>query len=132
MIKRILTLLLIGISGTSFAQETFTMKDGDSTVTMQKYFICFLKKGTNRTQDSASAAQIQKDHLAHITQMANDGFASIAGPFAEDGDTRGIIIFNTKTKEEAEKLANEDPAVKAGRLKVEMAGWWAQKGTCLK
>ena len=30
--------------------------------------------------------------------------------------------------EEARKLAQEDPAVKAGRLEVEALTWWVEKG----
>jgi uncharacterized protein YciI len=116
----------------SFAQETFELPDGDSTVVMQKYFMCFLKSGPTRSQDSTERAHIQEAHLAHINKMWKEGHASVAGPFDEGGDLRGIIIFNTATKEEAERLAAQDPAVKAGRLVVEVIGWWAMKGAVLR
>ena len=99
---------------------------------MKTYYMVFLNKGAKRDQDSVTAAQIQKDHLAHLTQMANEGKMVIAGPFLDDGNTRGICIYNVATLEEAKKLAEEDPAVKAGRLMVEVRPWMAQKGSTLK
>jgi uncharacterized protein YciI len=41
---------------------------------------------------------------------------------------RGILIFKTATMEEAKALAGNDPAVKAGRLVVEIHPWMVQKG----
>tara|TARA_R110001583_G_scaffold24869_5_gene90477 strand:- start:3670 stop:3873 length:204 start_codon:yes stop_codon:yes gene_type:complete len=44
----------------------------------------------------------------------------LVGPFFDDGDIRGINIFNVTTIEEAEKLTESDPAIKAGRLIMEL------------
>lgn len=122
--------VLCGIA--SFGQNEFTMKEGDTTYTMKKYFLCLLKKGGNRIQDSLASAKIQEGHMAHLNMLAQNGYACIAGPLDGDNDIRGIVIYNVATKEEAEKLATEDPAVKAGRLKAEVYGWWAAKGSVLK
>jgi uncharacterized protein YciI len=116
----------------TFAQDEFEVKNGDETYTIKKYYLCLLKVGTNRSQDSATVAQIQKGHMDNISRMAKDGVLSIAGPFGGDGELRGIFIFNVKTKEEAEKLAAEDPAVKSGRLTAEVYEWWSAKGSVLK
>ena len=35
---------------------------------------------------------------------------TIAGPFLDDGEIRGIYIFNVETIEEAERLTHTDPA----------------------
>lgn len=112
--------------------ETFTMEYGDSTIVMQKYFIAFLKAGPDRSQSKEEAEEIQKKHLAHLNRIYEQGKTSITGPFADDGEIRGIVVLNTATREEAERLANEDPAVKAGRLEVEIHPWWAMKGAKLK
>lgn len=112
--------------------ETFEVQQGDSTIVMQKYFIVFLKSGPERSQSEEEAQEIQKKHMAHLTKLAEDGKTSITGPMAEGGDIRGIVIFNTATKGEAKRLAEQDPAVKAGRLVVEVHPWWAAKGAKLK
>ena len=54
----------------------------------------------------------------------------IAGPFDEQDDEgfRGMCLYRTETREEARKLAEEDPAVKSGRLKVEVMAWYTEKG----
>jgi uncharacterized protein len=98
---------------------------------MKTYYLVFLKKGPNRSQDSATAARIQKEHLAHLDRMAEKGKLSIAGPLMDDGDIRGICIYNVPTKEEAEKLAGEDPAVKAGRLVTEIHPFYSAQGAKL-
>ena len=112
--------------------ETFTMQEGDTTYVMQKYFMVFLKSGPKRSQTKEEAAEIQKKHLAYLEKMAQMGKTSITGPFGDDGDIRGIVVYNTATMEEAKRLAEQDPAVKTGRLVVEVHPWWAAKGSMLK
>jgi uncharacterized protein YciI len=133
--------LLFGLfcSVQSFAQETeanphegfqtFEMKSGDSTILMKQYVMCFLKSGPERSQNKEEAAEIQKGHLAHLSKLGEDKKICMAGPFGDDTALRGIVIYNTPTVEEAEKLANEDPAVKAGRLIVELHPIWLAVGT---
>lgn len=127
-----LIFLILLTAGTSQAQDEFELKDGDTTLTMKKYFVCFLKTGPERNQDSVTAARIQEEHLAYILWMRRSGFVSAAGPMEGSKDIRGIMIFNVKTKEEAEKLTSDDPAVKAGRLVAEIYPWWSAKGSVLK
>ncbi len=106
-------------------------KTGD-TVIMQQYFIAFLKKGPNRSQTKAEADSLQKLHLAHLARMYDLGYADISGPFGDDGEIRGITIYNTPTLEMADSLAHLDPLVKLGRLTIEIHPWWAAKGFPLR
>jgi uncharacterized protein YciI len=91
---------------------------------MKKYVIAFLKKGPNRSQDSVTAANLQQAHLRNIQRMANEGKLVLAGPFLEDGDLRGIYFFNVETVEEARELTSTDPAVRSGRLVMELHPWY--------
>ncbi|MBQ0734871.1 YciI family protein [Aquimarina celericrescens] len=102
------------------------------TVIMQQYFIAFLKRGPNRSQSKEEADSLQKLHLAHLRNMYTQGYADISGPFGDDGDIRGITIYNTPTQKMADSLANSDPMVKAGRLVIETHPWWAAKGFPLR
>jgi uncharacterized protein YciI len=95
---------------------------------MQQYFMVFLKSGENRSQDSTEATRLQKEHLAYLSRMAEEGYASLIGPFGDEGEIRGIAVYNTATREKANSLAKQDPMVKAGRLKVEVHPWWTAKG----
>lgn len=108
--------------------QTFTYEKGDSTYLMQQYYIVLLKKGKNRDQDSLTAAQLQEQHMAYLNRMYEEGYSSLAGPLGDDGEIRGIVVYNTATLKEADSLARLDPMVKAGRLEVEVHPWWAAKG----
>lgn len=108
--------------------QTFQYEDGDDLHLMQQYYMVFLKSGENRSQDSTELAELQKQHLAHLSRMAEEGFVSLAGPFGDDGEIRGIAVYNTPTQAEADSLARLDPMVQAGRLEIEVHPWWAAKG----
>lgn len=99
---------------------------------MKTYYMVFLVKGDNRSKDSITSAKIQNEHLQHLTKMHNEGKMDVAGPFLDEGDARGICIYNVATLEEAKILAESDPAVKAGRLKVVIRPWMSMKGASLK
>lgn len=104
----------------------------NDTILMQQYFIAFLKRGPIRTQNEEESALIQKAHLEHLGKMYELGYADISGPFGDDGDIRGITIYNVPTLKMADSLANADPAVKAGRIEIEVHPWWAAKGFPLR
>ena len=102
------------------------------TILMQQYFIAFLKTGPIRGQNEEESALLQEEHLAHLSKMYELGYADISGPFGDDGDIRGITIYNVPTLKMADSLANADPMVKAGRLEIEIHPWWAGKGFPLR
>ncbi len=108
--------------------QVFHYQEGDTTYLMQQYYIVFLKAGENRNQDSLETARLMEQHLAHLTRMAEEGYSSLTGPMGDDGELRGIVVYNTPTLKEADSLANLDPMVKLGRLKVEVHPWWTAKG----
>ena len=114
--------------------QTFDYVDEESgdTIIMQQYYIAFLKRGSNRPESKEEADSLQALHLAHLSRMYELGFADISGPFGDDGDIRGITIYNTPTLQMADSLANMDPAVEFGSLEIEMHPWWAAKGFPLR
>ena len=111
--------------------QTFLHQTGDTTYLMKQYFMCFLKEGPKRDQGPDEAAEIQERHLAHLSALAANRKICLAGPFADDSGIQGVVIFSTPTYEEAATLANDDPAVKAGRLVVEIHPFWAAVGAQL-
>lgn len=114
--------------------KTFDYVDDNTqdTILMQQYFMAFLKSGPIRSQNEEEAALLQEEHLAHLTKMYELGYADISGPFGDDGDIRGITIYNVPTLKMADSLANADPMVIAGRLEIEIHPWWAAKGFGLR
>lgn len=91
---------------------------------MKKYVMAFLKRGPNREMDEVKSNEIQMAHLSNINRMAEQGKLILAGPFFDNGDLRGIYIFNVKSIAEAEELTNTDPAIIAGVLVMELKEWY--------
>lgn len=106
-------------------------QSGD-TLIMQQYFMAFLKRGPNKSRSKEEADSLQRLHLAHLSRMYELGFADISGPFGDDGEIRGITIYNTPTQEMADSLAHLDPLVQLGILNIEIHPWWAAKGFPLR
>jgi uncharacterized protein YciI len=104
--------------------EAAAKKFGADKNGMKKYVIAFLRRGPNRPTDPEKAKELQAAHMKNINRMAAEGKLVLAGPFMEDGDLRGIYIFNAATLAEAEALTNTDPAVKAGSLVMELKEWY--------
>jgi uncharacterized protein YciI len=115
------------------AEDTLTGSAYDSTIAarlgaddygMKRYVMAFLKSGPNRNHDSITAVNLQRAHMNNIQRMAEEGSLIIAGPFLDDGDLRGIYIFNVESIEEARELTATDPAIQAGRLEMELHPWY--------
>ena len=128
------TLLLIFtlLAATSFyaQEETATFDEklanelGADNYGMKRYVMAFLKKGPNRTKDSIKAANLQMAHMSNIKRLAEEGKLALAGPFLDDGELRGIYIFNVETVDEAKKLTETDPSIQAGSLVMELHPWY--------
>lgn len=103
-------------------------KYGADSYGMKTYVMAFLKEGPNRNQDSITALKLQEAHLKNIFKMADEGKLVVAGPFLDNAPLKGIYIFNVTTIEEAKALTETDPAVKAGRLIMELHLWYSSAG----
>ena len=91
---------------------------------MKKFVIAFLKRGPNRSQDSITAASLQRAHMDNIKKMAEAGKLVLAGPFFGDDDLRGIYVFDVADLAEAKALTQSDPAIQAGSLIMELREWY--------
>ena len=98
----------------------------------KKYTMVFLKKGPNRDHDEKTANEIQMAHLKHLFSLRQKGILLINGPILDDNEIRGVGIYNLVNKDEVLAIASADPAVKAGRLVVEVHEWFGQPGASLK
>jgi uncharacterized protein YciI len=130
MKKSILLIALIAMCISSFAQTppsakpvydaALAKKLGADSYGMKKYVMAFLKEGPTQIKDSTQRMQLQMAHLKNIGKLAAEGKLVVAGPFLDDQPIRGIFIFNVESVEEAKKLTETDPAIKAGTLVMEL------------
>lgn len=98
---------------------------------MKTYIMAFLQSGPVRSQDSLEAATIQRAHLDYINELAAAKKLVLAGPFLDEGNNRGIFIFDVATIEEARALTEKDPAVQSGRLVMELHPWYGSAAIVL-
>jgi len=95
---------------------------------MTTYYVGFLYRGAKWTpEETAETRRLQEAHMANIVKMNAEGKLVIAGPFADNGDLRGLYVFRVGSADEAKALVESDPAVQAGRLRFELHPWYAAK-----
>lgn len=115
-----------------FSQETEAKYDENLAKSLQadeygmkKYVFCLLKSGTNTTVSKEESKKLFEGHMANIGKLAKEGKLVVAGPFMKnDRNYRGIYVFNVETVEEAKKLVETDPAIKANLLEAELTPWY--------
>jgi uncharacterized protein YciI len=92
--------------------------------------ILLVRAPTWKQLPDAEAEALQAQHLAHLTKMAEAGKAVVCGPFGDQKDVafRGACIYRVASADEARALAEQDPTVKAGQLRIEAVTWYVQKG----
>jgi len=124
------------ISAFSFAQEKKAEKPkynqelatslGADQYGMKAYTIVMLTTGSVKIEDKTKMGELMKGHMANIGKLADEGKIVVAGPFLEKNkeNYRGMFIFNTKSKEEAEQWVKTDPAVQAGVFSYEIFPWY--------
>lgn len=110
-------------SSTSYNPE-LAEKLGADDYGMRQYVMAFLKSGPNPSTDSTEAMQLQRAHLDNISRMAEEGDLVLAGPFMDNGEIRGIYVFDVRTVEEARELTETDPAIQSGALEMELRPWY--------
>lgn len=99
-------------------------KVGADKYGMRNYVIAFLRTGPTKIEDKVEVSKLFAGHLANINKLAAEGKMAVAGPFSKDPDFRGMFILAVETVEEARKLVDSDPAVKAGLLAADYHKWW--------
>jgi uncharacterized protein YciI len=126
---RALAAALVLVAGRAIAEEPAPKSNAPDPSTMTTYVVGFLKRGPNWTPgDSPELQKIQEGHMASIRRMHEMGMLILAGPFTDGGELRGMFVFHGGSLDEIRALVDQDPAVKAGRLVLELHPWYSMKG----
>lgn len=96
--------------------------------TMVTRYLGLIVKGPNWTKEKSPAlTRMMEGHMANINAMAATGKLIAAGPVTDDGNLRGIFIFDTASAEEARALAEQDPTIASGHFALEVHPWMVAK-----
>jgi len=119
---------LVLVSTAPPAAPTATPDVGPGGFEMTTYYVALLYRGPKWTpQETPETRAIQDGHMANIQRLAQEGKLLLAGPFTDNGDLRGIFVFKVGSMQEAQELAAADPAVKAGRLRLDIHPWYSAR-----
>jgi len=88
------------------------------------YTILILKKGPKYQEDVENGKPIVWEHGKRNMALREDGVLAVVCPIIDDSEYAGIGVFN-RTVEEARKIMDDDPAIKA---KVLTYGVYSGKG----
>ncbi len=95
------------------------------------YELIVLRRATDAAPlDETTENLIQGQHLGHFAAMKDAGHLKVAGPLIEQPDDswRGICLYQVGSLSEARRLAESDPAVRAGRFSIDAMNWYTAKG----
>ncbi len=96
-----------------------------------RYELVLLRRAEGRPEiDEETEELLQAQHLGHFASMREAGHLKVAGPLDDQPDDswRGICLYQAGSLEEARRLAEMDPAVRAGQLRVDVMIWYTAKG----
>ncbi|MDN3585236.1 YciI family protein [Pedobacter aquatilis] len=131
MKKLILAILLLSFALFSQGQEKskydekLANKLGSDDYGMKMYVLVMLKTGPNISETKAKTDSLFAGHMVNMDKMVRANKLVIAGPMGKnDKSYRGIFILNTKSIDEAKKLLESDPAIKAKVLDAEFYNWY--------
>jgi uncharacterized protein YciI len=105
------------------------MKKPSSPFKLTTAYLALLTRGAKWTPEKTPATEeLQKAHMANIIRLAEMKKLVVAGPFGDNGQLRGIFVFKVASIDEARALTETDPAVRAGRLAIDIHPWLVPEG----
>ncbi|HVT18771.1 MAG TPA: YciI family protein [Thermoanaerobaculia bacterium] len=103
----------------------------DATPSMTTYYMALLRRGAKWTPEvTPEIERIGEGHMANIRRLAAEGKLLLAGPFLQQsgpGSLAGIFVLRAGSLDEARKLVDTDPAIRAGRFVAEIVPWLGPK-----
>jgi len=101
-------------------------------VDLETFELVLLRRPDNaRDYPDEVLERIQDEHVAYHARLRDAGHVVTNGPVAgqPDPSLRGLTFYRTGSVDRSRQLAEDDPAVRAGRLVVEVMTWYCPPGT---
>jgi uncharacterized protein YciI len=101
-------------------------------VSLEAFELVFLRRPADPpSYDEDVLGRIQSEHVAYHAQLRAAGQVVTNGPVTDQPDEslRGLTFYRTGSLDRARELAEGDPAVRAGRLAVDVMTWYCPAGT---
>ena len=92
--------------------------------------VLLLRPANAPAYDDETLDSIQREHLSYLAGLRASGEIATNGPVMDQPDEslRGLAFYRTGSLARARELAEADPAVRAGRLRVEVMTWLCPPG----
>jgi uncharacterized protein len=106
------------------------LPEADPPDEFDEYTLVLLYRGLNPPSlDEQEGDRLQRQHLGHLQAMQRNGALMASGPFSDQPDEslRGLCLYRVGL-DEARRLAESDPAVRRGRLRIVAFKWYTRKG----
>jgi uncharacterized protein YciI len=88
---------------------------------LKPYFMGLMRRGPRWNEiDGPEAAELLPRHLEYLRQQSEAGRYLAAGPVLDEGEFAGVLLIRASSLANAQALVEADPAVKAGRLMVQV------------
>ena len=94
------------------------------------YTFVMLKRTLASTPELGKRNQIA--HLKYLQKLKEEGKLPLYGPLTDNGEIRGICIFNLSDLDAVKKLIEEDPHIKSGHLTYELHPYFGIPGDGLE
>lgn len=134
MILRVAALIVLFSGSAALADEKAVAAPpvpAASTNGRDAYQVVILRRGPKAADfTKAELQKMEGAHQAHLQQLMESGRLLVVGPFADQADTsfRGMCLYQAGSVAEARRLAEADPAVQSGRVRVEVMTWMTVQG----
>jgi uncharacterized protein len=102
---------------------------------LEAFELAILRRPADATPyDEGTLQRIQREHIAYHAALRAAGDVVTNGPVLDQPDEslRGLTVYCTGSVERARELANNDPAVQAGRLCVDVMRWCVPPNTMIR
>jgi len=91
---------------------------------MKNYITCFLKPGKQQVLALEVVETLENEHHRYMRHQADAGNLVMMGLFLDDNELYEQLVFDVKTRDEAEAIMSRDPKVRKQLVVPEYRVWY--------